>query len=222
MKAHENSQSGKRGRRVWQRARHGLISYPAFFPHNPRTKGQVAVRGLFARLNARWARLTQAQRDPWIKAARRRNSRPRLRQSGPLTGLQLFIKINMALGYYYGTQVDVPPPTPKPRKLAVTRLSITNVAAQVILLLTCSGDPGTHTLVHACRPQRQGCRGCTTLCFIGFCPAPVKGVAEITARYIANFKSPPAGSNIVLRINQIFNGWQDEPREFAAVVPDPA
>ena len=222
MKAPENPQSGKRGHRVWQRARHGLISYTAFVPVNPRTKDQVAVRGLFARLNARWSRLTQAQRDLWIKQAKRRNSKPRLRQSGPLTGLQLFLKVNMALGYYYGTQADVPPPFPKDRKLAVAHLSITNAGGSPRILLTCSGDPGSHTLIHACRPQRKGCKGCTTFCFIGFCPAPVDGVADITAAYIARFKCPPAGSNVVLRINQIINGWTDEPREFSAVVPDPA
>ena len=62
------TKSGKSGDTVWQRARYGQICYPAFIPFNPCTPAQVAVRGNFRAVSARWRTLTQEQRDvgsPW-------------------------------------------------------------------------------------------------------------------------------------------------------------
>ena len=89
------TKSGKCGNTVWQRARYGQISYAAFIPINPRTPAQVAVRGNFRAVSARWRALTQAQRDVWIAVARTKWSKPRLFQRGRLTGFNLFVKVNV-------------------------------------------------------------------------------------------------------------------------------
>ena len=109
MKVLDIPRSGKRGDRVWQSNRYCQYSYPAFVPFNPRTPAQVAVRGTFGAVSARWRTLTEEQRVIWCTVARTKKSKPRLMQCGPLTGFLLFVKINVALANRGLAQVDLPP-----------------------------------------------------------------------------------------------------------------
>jgi len=109
MKVLDIPRSGKRGNRVWQSNRYGQYSYPAFIPFNPRTPAQVAVRGTFGAVSARWRTLAEEQRVIWCAVARTKKSKPRLQQCGPLTGFLLFVKINVALANRGLPQVDLPP-----------------------------------------------------------------------------------------------------------------
>jgi hypothetical protein len=63
------TKSGKCGDIVWQNARYGQICYPAFIPANPRTPAQVAVRGNFGAVSARWRTITEEQRLIWNAVA---------------------------------------------------------------------------------------------------------------------------------------------------------
>ena len=101
--------SGKCGNMVLQRNRYGQICYPAFIPINPRTPAQVAIRAIFGAVSKRWRMLTEEQRLAWIAVAATILSKPRLSQSGPLTGCQLFVKVNVYLVYRGLPQVDLPP-----------------------------------------------------------------------------------------------------------------
>jgi len=109
MRVLEIPKSGKRGDRVWQSNRYCQYSYPAFVPFNPRTPAQVAVRGVFGGVSARWRKITEEQRVIWCAVARRKKSRVRLRQCGPLSGFLYFVKINVALANRGVAQVDLPP-----------------------------------------------------------------------------------------------------------------
>jgi hypothetical protein len=109
MKVLDIPKSGKRGDRVWQSNRYGQYSYPAFIPFNPRTPAQVAVRGTFGTVSARWRTLTEEQRVIWCAVARTKRSKVRLMQCGPLTGFLYFVKINVALANRGLAQVDLPP-----------------------------------------------------------------------------------------------------------------
>jgi len=109
MRVLDIPRSGKRGDWVWQSNRYGQYSYPAFVPFNPRTPAQVAVRGTFGAVSARWRTLTEEQRVIWCAVARTKKSKPRLWQCGPLTGFLLFVKINVALANRGLAQVDLPP-----------------------------------------------------------------------------------------------------------------
>src|ERR1017187_9775451 len=106
MRVLDIPRSGKRGNTVWQRNRYGQYSYPAFIPFNPRTPAQVAVRGTFGAVSARWRTLTEEQRVIWCAVARTKKPKPRLLQCGPLTGFLLFVKINVALANPGLAQVD--------------------------------------------------------------------------------------------------------------------
>src|ERR1039458_2779564 len=103
------TRSGKCGNTVWQRNRYGAYCYPAFVPRNPRTSAQMAVRGTFGAVSARWRELTEEQRKIWCRVARTKWSKPRLCQKGRLTGILLFMKVNVALANRGLAQVDLPP-----------------------------------------------------------------------------------------------------------------
>jgi len=94
---------------VWQRNRFGQYCYPAFIPFNPRSPAQVAVRGVFGAVSKRWRTLTEEQRVVWCAFARRKKSKVRLCQCGPLSGFLYFVKINVALANRGLAQVDLPP-----------------------------------------------------------------------------------------------------------------
>jgi hypothetical protein len=94
---------------VWQRNRFGQYCYKAFIPFNPRSPAQVAVRGTFGAVSARWRELGEEQRIIWCRAARTKKSKPRLLQCGRLTGFLYFVKINVPLANRGLAQVDLPP-----------------------------------------------------------------------------------------------------------------
>ena len=58
----------------------------------------MVVRDLLAQQTRRFDALTDVQQDAWNTAAAAFQSTPALGQSGPLTGLQLFVQINCKLG----------------------------------------------------------------------------------------------------------------------------
>jgi hypothetical protein len=120
------TKSGKCGNTVWQRARYGQISYAAFIPTNPRTPAQVAVRGNFRAVSARWRALAQAQRDVWNAVARTKWSKPRLFQRGRLTGFTLFVKVNVARVNRGIAQLDLPLECPRSSKLTASSLFCIN------------------------------------------------------------------------------------------------
>ena len=113
------TKSGKCGEIVWHRARYGQICYPAFIPANPRTPAQVAVRGTFGAVSARWRTITEEQRLVWNAVGRTVLSRPRLGR-GPLTGFNLFVKINVTLANRCLPQVDLPPKCARLPQLALS------------------------------------------------------------------------------------------------------
>jgi len=214
--------SGKCGNKVSRRSQHGQLTYDLVIPANPRTPPQVAVRDIRRALAARWRQLSENQRVRWNEDAAKHQSNPRLHQSGPLTGWNLFHKLNLPLAYYGRPQLDLPSPFPRFPRPAVSALGITNGPGGIKITLTCPHDPGEHTVLRASFPQSARKKAWTDFRFFAFCPAPVSGSADITALYTSRFGFPWIGSKIFLRVNQMIAGWEDAPRDFAAVVPPPA
>ena len=63
-------------------------------PRDPRTPAQLRARAALAAASRFWShsqQLTDQARDAWEAAANKTQSRPRLDQSGPLTGQQYFV-----------------------------------------------------------------------------------------------------------------------------------
>jgi len=219
MKILDIPQSGKRGLYVSQGGRYGQISRALVIPSNPRTVAQTGVRGILSRVAAAWRGLQESQRAAWTAAGSGVNSASRLGQSGPLTGLQLFNKINCTLAQFGQEQVDAPPARPQYAALAPQNLVITNTGGAVALKLTCPTSPGQNTIVRASKPLSAGFGKCSDFRILGMCPTPAQGSADITSLYTARYGAPAAGMKVFVRVSQMVNGWESQPVTFAAVVP---
>ncbi|MGO8927575.1 MAG: hypothetical protein ACLQU3_11875 [Limisphaerales bacterium] len=201
------------------RARNGLVRRILVTPKNPRTDRQVEVRELLAEQTRRFDTLTDAQQDAWNVAAAGYQSRPSLGQSGPLTGLQLFVRVNCKLALLNQQTVDAPPEAPQFPDLAPQALVITNTGGVVAVKLTCPTDPGDTTVLRASPPQNSAVRACRNFRIIGVCPAPVAGSADITGLYTAEFGAVPLGKRLFVRASTMVDGFESLPRQFQARVP---
>jgi hypothetical protein len=178
----------------------------------------LVVRELLSQQARRFDALTDAQQDAWNVAAAGYQSRPSLGQSGPLTGLQLFVRVNCKLGLLGQEHVDVPPTAPQFPDLAPQSLVITNTGGVVAVKLTCPADPGENTVLRASPPQNSAVRACRNFRIIGTCPAPAAGSADITGLYTAEFGAVPVGKRLFVRASTMVGGV----REPGARVPGPS
>jgi hypothetical protein len=219
MKIQDIPQTGKFGMSVTWPARNGLVRRILVTPANPRTDRQLEVRDLLSQQARRFDALTDAQQDAWNVAAAGYQSRPSLGQSGPLTGMQLFIRVNCKLGLLGQTQVDVPPEAPQFPDQAPQNLVITNTGGVVAVRLTCPTDPGETTVLRASPQQNSAVRACRNFRIIGVCPAPVAGAADITGLYTAEFGAVPVGKRLFVRASTMVDGFESLARQFQARVP---
>ena len=219
MKLNHISQNEKDPSVVVCVGRYGLVSRRRVIPANPRTQRQTKVRWNFADQARRFGELTDAQREAWNASAATYHSHPRQGQSGPLTGLHLFVRVNCKLALFGLEPLNTPPPVFP--ELAPQDLVITNRAGVVAVKLVCPTDPGDNTVLRASPPKSPGVGVCREFRVIGTCPAPVAGFANITALYTAYFGPPPVGRRIFLRASTMVSGFESLPREFRALVPAP-
>jgi len=219
MKIQDVPQTGKLGLTVTWPGRNGLIRRILVTPSNPRTDRQLVVRDVLAQQARRFDALTDAQQDAWNVAADGFQSRPTLGQSGPLTGLQLFVRINCKLGILGQDPVDVPPVAPQFPTLAPQNLVITNTSGVIAVKLTCPTDPGENTVLRASPPQNSAVRACGNFRIIGTCPAPAQGSANITTLYTAEYGAVPVGKRLFVRASTMVDGFESLGRQFQARVP---
>jgi hypothetical protein len=199
--------------------RYGQVSRVLSSPANPETPAQLIVRRTLKRVSAAWRALTEMQRAAWTAAAQNVKARSRLGETGPLTGSQLFNKINCTLILSGEDQVVAPPAVPQFPDLAPQALVATNTGGNITLKLTCPADPGDNTLVRASAPMSQGREVCRNYRILGMCPAPAQGVSDITSLYTAIYGVPPAGTKVFVRVNLMIDGWEDLAAKFWAIVP---
>jgi hypothetical protein len=219
MKIQDIPQTGKLGLTVTWPGRNGLLRRILVTPKNPRTDRQLAVRDMLMQQARRFDGLTDAEQDAWNTAAAGYQSTPSLGQSGPLTGLQLFVRINCKLGLLGQDPVDVPPVSPQFAAVAPKSLVITNTGGVIAVKLTCPTSPGENTVLRASPPQNAAVRACRNYRILGICPAPVAGSADITALYTAEFGAVPAGKRLFVQVSTMVDGFESLPREFQARVP---
>ena len=219
MKIQDIPQVGKLGLTVTWHGRNGQVRRILAIPKNPRTDRQLEVRDLLQQQARRFDALTDAQQDAWNVAATGFHSTPSLGQSGPLTGLQLFIRVNCKLGLLGLVPVDVPPAAPQFPNLAPQSLVITNTGGVVAVKLACPTEPGDNTVLRASPPQNSAVRACRNYRIIGLCPAPVQGSADITGLYTAEFGAVPIGKRLFVRASTMVDGFESLARQFQARVP---
>jgi len=92
-------------------------------PHDPSTLAQLRSRARLSDASRKYSHsLTEKQHEACIAAGAKLRSRPRLGQSGPLTGQQYSIRRQYALQKAHGnrTKTAIAPQVPQPQKLKRT------------------------------------------------------------------------------------------------------
>ena len=219
MKIKDIPQTGKLGLTVTWAGRNGLIRRTLVTPRNPRTGAQQVIRQSLATQAAAYDQLTEAQQEAWIAAAAQVRSKPSLGQSGPLTGLQLFTKVNCAILAIGGTPVTAPPAKPLIAPLPIQALSITNTAGVIALRLQASDSPPEGTMLRGCAPENSGCRRGVSYRDLGTLDSPQGGFITITSAYTSRFGVPAVGKRVFVSVNANVNGYEGIPLVFSARVP---
>ena len=89
--------SGRQGDWIYYVRGNRQLRRPYKKPRDPRTPAQLRCRAAFRTAVKAWSQsqgMTQDDQRAWIAVAGKVQSRPRLAQSGPLTGQQYFISVN--------------------------------------------------------------------------------------------------------------------------------
>ncbi len=219
MKIIDVPQTGKLGLTVTYPSRTGLIRRSWVVPANPQTAEQIAQRGYLAATASAYDALTEAQQDAWVAAAALEQSRPTLGQSGPLTGLQLYVKINANLRKLGETPVTAPPAKVTQVAPPITGLTITNTAGVIALKLAASGDLEVLTIVSASAPQNSGTRRAISYNWLGSCPAVTGGFCDITSLYTAKYGVPAVADRIFATVRTYVDGWPGAAVSVSALVP---
>ena len=148
-------------------------------------------------------------------------SRPRLGQSGRLSGYLLFIKINSTLAYQDQPLVATPPERVRFDANPVDALLVTNTGGVPDLKLSVPRTPIATVLVLATCPRSAGVSFAKHFAILGVLPAAEGGYSNITDLFVARYGVPPAGTRIFIRTRQMLNGWSDQPTQTTAIVPKP-
>jgi len=219
MKVKDIPQTGKLGLTVTWSGRNGLIRRTLVTPRNPRTGAQQVIRQSLATQAAAYDQLTDAQQEAWIAAAAQIQSKPSLGQSGPLTGLQFFTKVNCALLAIGDEPVAVPPAKPLLSPLPIDALEVTNTAGVIAVKLHTTGAPPEGTMLRACPPQNSGCRRGVGYRVLGTLNSPSNGYVDITSAFTGRFGAPAVGKRLFVSVNANVDGFEGIPLVFSARVP---
>ena len=220
MKIKDIPQTGKLGLTVSWKGRNGLLRRTLVTPRNPRTGAQLVIRQNLATQAAAYDQLTDAQQEAWVAAAGQIQSKPTLGQSGALTGLQLFTKVNCALLAIGSPTVTAPPAKSLLSPLPVDGLQITNTAGAVAIKLHTTGAPPSGTMLRACAPENSGCRRAVGYRVLGTLGSPAAdGYVDVTSAYTGRFGAPAVGKRVFVSVNACVNGYEGIPLVFSARVP---
>lgn len=211
--------SGSIGLQVYVPGRNGQVVRIRAIPANPKTNEQVDVRTRLALWSAAWRALTENERLAWSAAALTHNSRSRLGQSGPLTGEQLYVRINVNLTMVGESDVTVPPEAPTFEANVVQTLELLNPGGVLSIKLICTGTSTAFNLVSACPPLSQGRGRPYGMNQLGLLPTVTGGKATITTLYSTKFGAPAVGQKLFVRSHQILDGWADGGKLVSGIVP---
>jgi hypothetical protein len=115
--------SGRCGDWIWWVRDGKQIRRPYVKPRDPRTPAQLRSRARLSAASRKYScSLTEKQRSACIAAGAKRRTRPRLYQSGPMTGQQYSISKEYALqeAHVGAVKIETAPQAPQRQKLKVT------------------------------------------------------------------------------------------------------
>ena len=147
--------SGRFGGWIYYMRRNKQVRRPYVKPRDPRTPAQLRCRAAFAAATKAWSEsrgMTQEDLEAWRVAAEKIRSRPRLCQSGPLSGQLHFIAVNCSR-VRQGLEILLKPPAERVigsnprRRLAQRRTGLSSFLSRTITCVTVLPSGRGFTLV---------------------------------------------------------------------------
>jgi hypothetical protein len=210
---------GSIGRQTYLIGRNGQVVRTRAVPSNPRSTQQELARENLTEASRLWDTITEVKRAIWREAAALIQTRTRLGMSGPMTGNQLFCKINCALAEVGEAMIqDYEGPPGDPANLP-TALVITAVSNAAVLKLTATETPADNTMLWAAAPQRAGVHRVPQMVSLGTLGSPANSAITITSAYVARFGAPVEGQHIFVGVKANQAGWEGPLITFDAFVP---
>lgn len=221
MKILDIPKSGKCGQVVAFQSRFGLCLRQWVQPRNPRTPARQFMRGAFGHHSQVYShQLSQEQLDRWHLAGAKVLSDPRLGQSGPLTGQQLYTSINSVRSRVSLPETLEVPARPTFSAHPVGSLVISNTEAGVRLQLQVTEEPQEAVMVFGQEPCSSGRRKRRNVAYLGLLPPSINGLSDITPLYTARYGEPCPGTRVFIVTCQQREGWKSLDRETNALVPN--
>jgi hypothetical protein len=221
MKVQDTPRSGKCGLTIFWRGRYGLCARQHVAQQAELTPARRVVCALFGNNSRKWsALLNDDQQDRWNLAGSQVMSHPRLAESGPLTGHQLWSGLSTVRAVVGLPETFEVPPRPVFGPSQVGRLIIGNDENGVRLYLAVSGELNEDIMVFGQEPCNRGRYKRRNVSYIGLLPPPIGGLSEITRLYRAKFGEPRPGKKVFIVTCQEKEGWKGLDQETSATVPE--
>ena len=178
------------------------------------------MRGAFGRHSRVYShKLSHEQLDRWRLAAAQVMSDPRLRQSGPLTGQQLYTSINSVRSRVNLPETLEVPARPIFSANPVGNLVISSPEDGVRLQLRVSRELNEDVMVFGQEPCSSGRSKRRNVAYLGLLPPPINGLSDITDLYRARYGEPRPGTRVFIVTCQQKNGWKSLGWETSDIVP---
>ena len=208
-------------RRLGQHSRRYVV------PHNPRTSSQRRLRKILGALSKEWnALLTPPQRAAWNAYAEKVMSRWRL-GCGPLSGQQLYIKLNSVLWFLGRPRRLWPPRRAKFYRNPVAGLQLSRGEdGRVCLELVVAWPVRRDLMVFGAAPCSAGWSKLRHPVYLGLLPARGGRAGDLAERrfditdwYVGRFGEPEPRQRVFIRVRQQRNGWESANKDVNDVVP---
>jgi hypothetical protein len=195
-------------------------------PLNPRTPPQRLMRAIVAALAKDWSgRLTPEQRAAWNAYAEKVNSRWRSGQ-GPISGQNLYVKLNSILGLIGRPTRLWPPRRAKFYRSPAVGLRLSRCEGRVRVELVVVGPVVRDLMVFGAAPCSAGWSKLRHPVYLGLVLAEGGRAGELVERrfdltdwYVGRFGEPAPGQRVFIRVRQQRNGWESAPKDVSDVVP---
>ena len=190
-------------------------------PLDPCTASQQQMRAIMRAVAPAWrTRLTPEQRRAWNARALGVPSRWRAGQ-GPLSGQQLFVKLNCVWLRIGRKELLLwPPRRAKFYRSPVESLEVSWSGGRPRVALTVAGPLRRDLMILGAAPCSAGWSKLRHPVYLGLIAAGARGRCfDITEWYVRRFGEPEVGEQVFIRVRQHRNGWESAPRDVSALVP---
>ena len=202
---------GKQGGHVLSKNRSGAYVRTKVTPSNPRTTAQMAVRGMFAAISARWSALTEVQRLSFEGRVTAYSGTDIFGDVRNPTGKNLFQKLNLNL-----ENVGKIPVVICPEPIAVPYAELGTVEAEIsasTFMVNYTGQlTGSSLIILATAPMSNGSKATANkLRQLEVFPGANGGSVDIWDAYVAKFGAPVFGQNIYVGAKVVNANGQASP-----------